>query len=231
MKRRALKPQLFSESVCLAWQVEDKRLEKSHSDVLGNSEIWWCDGLTWAGCQTSTTRLLSHSPSSTVQGEKRSFLTPCPWCHAGASHRPPLFMNCSRISPPWTQFLQKISTCSTMVSSTGCKGISALVPGTLLPSALTFVLAGLFLTLSSLVPHCCETFCPFLKMFSKRCHRLCWWAQLHPTWVVLGSADSNRVQHEAPLASFHRGHYYSPQLTKSCHINLETDGNIFFTGN
>lgn len=100
MKRRALKPQLFSESVCLAWQVEDKRLEKSHSDVLGNSEIWWCDGLTWAGCQTSTTRLLSHSPSSTVQGEKRSFLTPCPWCHAGASHRPPLFMNCSRISPP-----------------------------------------------------------------------------------------------------------------------------------
>lgn len=188
---------------------------------------WWCDGLTWAGCQTSTTRLLSHSLSSKRRGIKypSSHLAPAPMgvYPTGHSHSQ---------TAPRSQFLQEITTYSTMVSSTGCKGISALVPGTLLPpSALTFVLAGLFLTLSSLIPHCCAAFYPFLKMFSKRCHRFCWWAQLHPTWVVLGSADSNCVLLEAPLASFHRGHSNSPPLTKSWHINLETDGNIFLTGN
>ena len=57
-------------------------------------------------------------------------------------------MGCRWVSaPPWTSMDCRGTTCLTMVFTTGCRGISALVPGAPPPpSSLTLVSAGLFHT-------------------------------------------------------------------------------------
>lgn len=84
------------------------------------------------------------------------------------------------------------TTCSTMVFFVGCRGISALAPGSppLPPSSLTLVSAGLFLTL--LFPHSSLThlttyyFYPLIT-FSQRCHQFSWWASCVLRCVCCGA--------------------------------------------
>lgn len=83
----------------------------------------------------------------------------------------------------------------TVVSSIGCRGISAVVPGS--TSSFSFselpVSHSFFLT-----PQCCVAFCLFLPTFSQRCHYLCWKAQLCVCWSHLEMSVSSMGQ---PLAS------------------------------
>ncbi|XP_049649850.1 uncharacterized protein LOC126035357 [Accipiter gentilis] len=90
-----------------------------------------------------------------VPGPARSLLQ----CRLSTGSQPPSGVStssgvgsstgCRRISaPPWTSMDCRGTACLTMVFTTGCRGISALVPGAPPPppSSLTWVSAGLFLS-------------------------------------------------------------------------------------
>lgn len=89
------------------------------------------------------------------------------------------------------------TTCFTMVFLVGCRGISALAPGSrpLPPSSLTLVSAGLFLTLlfpQSSLTHLTTWYFYPLIMFSQRCHRFGRWASC-VLWCVSCGAVWNQL--------------------------------------
>lgn len=94
---------------------------------------------------------------------------------------------------------------STMVSSTGWRGIPDLTPRELpsFPSSLTLVFAGLFLAhFFPSSPYCHVMFCPALNVFPK----------VTPAWLMgiavscSGSSGTICVQHRAAPAFSYRGH-------------------------
>jgi len=72
---------------------------------------------------------------------------------------------------------------------TGCRGVSTLAPEALLPppNSLTLVLQGCFSHFISSVLTACTTFCPFLNVFSQRCHQCRWQTQLWLWWGHCGA--------------------------------------------
>lgn len=103
------------------------------------------------------------------------------------------------------------STCSTMIFSTGCKGISAPASGApALAPSLTLVSAWLFLTVFFSFPSLpLWCFCSFLSTSSPRCHRLGRGSQLCP---VVGLAQSSPgLSSKSPS--------YNPSASEHCHIN------------
>ena len=118
-------------------------------------------------------------------------------------------------------FLQGISTCFGMVSSTackvdvcsnmglsrGCSGICSSAWSTSSSTSVALVSAVLFLTLFAhfSLSRCCAASSPFLKTLSLRCHHLGWGAHLCPAVGLLESAMCSAGQPLPP----HRDRPYS----------------------